>query len=121
MSLRDTKVKSVILRYTSIGKNLQYLTYGTSYGTMILMGSKKQELYQAAKNSPNNIKFSDLCNLAEAVGFKFRRFNGGHKIYKHEKMGNIMTFQPDKGDKSKAKAYQVRQLVEFIEEYDLLS
>ena len=84
------------------------------------MGSKKDKLYNAAKNSPSNIRFQDLCNLAEEVGFKLRKIKGSHRIYKHPNLPEMMTFQPDKGDSSKAKAYQVRQLLSCIEDNDLL-
>ncbi|PLX85181.1 MAG: hypothetical protein C0617_05720 [Desulfuromonas sp.] len=74
----------------------------------------------AFKASPNNVKFSDLCRLAVLVGFQFARQQGtSHKIYKHDiYTGTPMNFQSVKG---KGKPYQVRQLIEFIDRYDLLS
>ena len=74
------------------------------------------KLYRKIKKSPTNASFSDLCKLAEKVGFVFRNQSGSHSIYKHPMHGNIMNFQPDKKNKSKAKKYQVSQLIGFIDD-----
>lgn len=82
--------------------------------------SRVEELFHKAKVSPHNFSFTELCNLAEAVGFEFKRQNGSHLIYKHiyiQGRESRMNFQNYKG---KAKPYQIRQLVDFIEQYDLL-
>ncbi len=68
-------------------------------------------------SSRGNISFADLCKLAEHVGFTFDRQNGSHKIYKHEKHPEFMNFQNVKG---KAKPFQVKQLINFINEHNLL-
>ncbi len=82
---------------------------------------KKEKLLHKAKNSPSNFKFTELCLLAEKFGFKFRNQSGSHKIYKHEEYGKMMNFQPNKKDKSKAKQYQIEELIAFIEDNDLNS
>ena len=79
---------------------------------------KKEKLFQKALESQNNLTFSKLCSLAEEVGFVFRRQSGSHKIYKHYKHGNLMNFQPDKN--GKAIGYQVRQLIDFIQDHKLI-
>jgi len=79
-----------------------------------------EKLYLKAKVSPNNFSFKELCKLAEDVGFQFERQNGSHLIYQHRAVkgiGSMMNFQNRKG---KAKPFQVRQLVAFIEEHDLV-
>ncbi len=81
---------------------------------------RKEKLYNKAKTSPTNLTFNEICSLAEKVGFVFRNQNGSHKIYKHNSYNKIMNFQPDKHDKSKAKQYQIRQLLEFIDENNLI-
>jgi predicted RNA binding protein YcfA (HicA-like mRNA interferase family) len=81
---------------------------------------KKEKLYKKAKSSPTNLRFSELCSLAENVGFAFRDQTGSHKIYKHTKYDRTMNFQPDKHDKSKAKKFQIRQLIDFIDEHKLI-
>jgi hypothetical protein len=80
---------------------------------------KFEKLYRKAANSPDNLSFSDLCALAEAVGFVLRKRGGGtsHLIYRHPKVRELMNLQNDHG---KAKPYQVKQLLTLIEEYELL-
>ena len=79
------------------------------------MTEKKIKLYKKLKKSPTNASFTDICNLAGEVGFDLRNQKGSHKIFKHPVHKNIMNFQPDKRDKSKAKKYQVAQLIGFIQ------
>lgn len=78
-----------------------------------------EKLYNLAKNSPKNLKFKDLCRLAECFGWIFKRQEGSHRIYENPRLrpdqGRIMNFQDDKG---KAKPYQVRQLLKAIERLD---
>lgn len=80
-----------------------------------LMG-KKEKLFRKACNSPNNLSFDELCTLAKQVGFIYKNSSGDHDIYKHPD-GGMMNFQPVNG---KAKPYQVRQLLVFIDENDLM-
>ncbi len=65
-----------------------------------------------ARNAPGNLRFEELCALAEAFGYVYRSTKGSHVIYRREKVG-IMTFQNSGG---KAKAYQVKQLLRKLEE-----
>jgi predicted RNA binding protein YcfA (HicA-like mRNA interferase family) len=82
--------------------------------------SKKDKIFKKAQNSPGNLSFDELCLLSEYAGFVFRNQTGSHKIYKHPRIKNTLNFQPDKKDKSKAKKYQVKQLVTLIEENKLM-
>jgi predicted RNA binding protein YcfA (HicA-like mRNA interferase family) len=75
------------------------------------------KLIHKARSSPRNLTFDELCLLAERIGFVFRNQSGSHKIYKHPIHGTIMNFQPDKRDKGKAKIKQVKQLLDFIDEF----
>lgn len=77
---------------------------------------RKEKLFRKAKNSPNNISFDELCSLAKQVGFLYKNNNGDHEIYKHPN-GKMMNFQSVNG---KAKPYQVRQLLDYIEENELV-
>lgn len=79
------------------------------------------DIYQKACASPNNFPFSELCRLIEGVGFEFRRQKGSHMIFKHphihdyqDAMVNVQDFD------GKAKAKQVRIVLEIIEKYGLL-
>ena len=78
------------------------------------------KLFKKAKNSPENLRFKELCFLAECVGFQFRHQAGSHKIFKHPIINKMLNFQPDKSDTSKAKKYQIKKLVEMIEDFDLM-
>lgn len=83
------------------------------------MGNK-EKLFNKAKNSPQNFKFNDLLTLARSVGFVKRTQKGSHQIFKNANFQKTLNFQPDKHDSSKAKSYQVRELIRFIEENNLL-
>jgi predicted RNA binding protein YcfA (HicA-like mRNA interferase family) len=69
-----------------------------------------EKLIQKATDAPGNLRFQDLCSLAEFAGFVFDRSAGSHRIYKHP-TGCMMNFQNVNGQ---AKPYQVKQLLEFI-------
>lgn len=77
---------------------------------------KCQRLLTKAKNSAANLRFGELCQLAECYGWIFVRQEGSHRIYENLKLdmnsGRMMNFQNDKG---KAKAYQVRQPLSAID------
>lgn len=84
--------------------------------------NRKQKLFKAAKDNPQNVKFSNLENLALAVGFHLDRTKGSHKMYKRtDDPTKVIPFQVDKHDKSKAKSYQVKLLIQFIETHNLQS
>ena len=73
------------------------------------------KLEAKARHSATNFHFADLCRLAECYGFEFVGQRGSHHKYRHPKHPAYrMNFQEDKG---KAKAYQVRQLLAFIDDY----
>jgi predicted RNA binding protein YcfA (HicA-like mRNA interferase family) len=86
--------------------------------TGFVMGhlEKLRKLHEKLKISQDIVSFSDLCKLAEMVGFSFDRQKGSHRVYTHEKFPGIMNFQEVKG---KAKPYQVKQLLNFISEHNL--
>lgn len=78
-----------------------------------------EKLLEKAKSSPANVKFEDVCRLAECFGWVFQRQSGSHRIYMHPNLGNrlgsMMNFQPRNG---KAKPTQVKQLLNAIEELE---
>ena len=76
----------------------------------------KRKLLQKALASPNNLRFVELTALVEAMGFRLSRTNGSHHIFKHPEVREQVNLQDVKG---KAKPYQVRQVVELIEAYNL--
>lgn len=78
--------------------------------------SRCSKLLDKATNSPKNLRFEDLCALAECYGWVFQRQCGSHHIYMHPGPGNrtcyMMNFQSRHG---RAKPTQVKQLLEAIE------
>lgn len=66
----------------------------------------------------NNFSIKELKLLAEKAGFSFPRINGSHVIGKHPThrtlvpLKDLINLQKDSG---KAKPYQVKQVVEFIQ------
>lgn len=78
--------------------------------------NKCQKLLQKARRSPSSLRFDELCRLAECYGWVFVRQNGSHRLYENVRLtpeeGRFMNFQSDNG---KAKPYQVKQLLNAIE------
>ncbi|OIO06188.1 MAG: hypothetical protein AUJ52_12715 [Elusimicrobia bacterium CG1_02_63_36] len=77
---------------------------------------KPEKLLQRARQNPSGLRFSELCKLAEAFGFTLQRRKGSHRIYAMDRLREIMNFQDDAG---KAKAYQVRQLLDCVDRNQL--
>ncbi len=65
--------------------------------------------------SDANIDFADLCGLLRHLGFA-ERTRGSHHIYTSTGIEERITLQRDR---SKAKAYQVRQVRAIILKYKL--
>ncbi|MCC6093917.1 MAG: type II toxin-antitoxin system HicA family toxin [Eubacterium sp.] len=62
-----------------------------------------------------NIKFKDLQNLLNSLGFSYR-VRGDHFIYFKNGVSEIINIQPDG---NKAKPYQVKQIRNLILKYKL--
>jgi hypothetical protein len=81
---------------------------------MMLMANC-DKLLQKAKNNPAGLRFAEACNLAECYGFQLSRRRGGsHHIYKYPGVMALINLQEDRN--GKAKEYQVRQILDIIEE-----
>ncbi len=74
-----------------------------------------EKLLLKAINSPDNLRFEELCSLAVCFGWERVGGTGSHRVYMHPSLGravgSMMNFQSRKG---KAKPYQVRQLLDMI-------
>jgi predicted RNA binding protein YcfA (HicA-like mRNA interferase family) len=79
--------------------------------------TKGKKLLRSARNHPHNLRFEELCRLAEACGFEWVHGTGSHRVYAREGVEEILDFQPRRD--GKAKAYQVRQLLAVIGHYGL--
>ena len=77
---------------------------------------KRRKLLQKLLSGSKNIRFSEATTCAESFGFRLDRMNGSHHIFVHPDVPELVSLQDVKG---KAKPYQVKQLLEIIERYNL--
>lgn len=78
---------------------------------------KPSKLYeQLLQSTTRSIAYRDFDKLVVAFGFSFDRMNGSHAIYKHPLVPRPFPIQPEGKD---AKRYQVRELLELVEQYGL--
>lgn len=75
--------------------------------------SKCDKLLEAARNNSAGLRFAEVCQLAECHGFALTRTKGSHRIYTREGFPRPLSFQNLNGG---AKAYQVKQLLDAIDE-----
>jgi hypothetical protein len=66
--------------------------------------------------SDQNVRFAQLVRVLVALGFD-HRITGGHHIFFHPQIVEIVNLQPLRG--GKAKAYQVKQVRELLTRYKL--
>ena len=78
--------------------------------------SRKRKLLDKVLAGTHNLRFEELCRLAEAFGYRLDRVSGSHHIYEHPLADRPLNLQNVGG---KAKAYQVRQFLRDIEEFHL--
>ena len=64
----------------------------------------------------HNIDFNDFGRLVEAFGFEHDHQRGDHIYYRHPKVHETLNLQERRGQ---AKHYQVRELRDRVQEYDL--
>ncbi len=78
--------------------------------------SKLEKLFVKAKNNPQNVRFDEICKLAELFGFKYKGGKGSHKVYSKKDIPEILNFQNVNG---MVRPYQVKQFLKIIEDYNL--
>lgn len=79
--------------------------------------TRPNKLYQQLLQSTSRtISFRDFERLVLAFGFELRRTRGSHRHYVHPKVPTVLTINPDK---AQAHRYQLRLLLELVEEYGL--
>lgn len=76
----------------------------------------KQKLFRKILSGSDNIRFDDVVIVVKAFGFRLSRTSGSHHIFKHEQIPKLLNLQNYKG---KAKAYQIRQFLALMDEYNL--
>jgi hypothetical protein len=55
------------------------------------------KLLDELKTNPKKVRFSRLCNIAEAFGFQMRKGSGSHRVYYREGIWEILNFLDDGG------------------------
>jgi predicted RNA binding protein YcfA (HicA-like mRNA interferase family) len=78
--------------------------------------AKLEKVLERVMKGRGAISFRDFERLLLALGFRHDRTGGSHRIYVHPRATRPLSVQPRGKD---AKPYQVRQLREMIEEFDL--
>lgn len=79
--------------------------------------SKWSKLYEELLRNPElRIRFADLEGLLDAFGFAHKRTKGSHRHYRHPNVPTVLTIN---SDGKSAHRYQVRLLLELVEEYGL--
>ena len=63
-----------------------------------------------------DVRFADMCGLAEAFGFRQLRVSGGHRIFGRTGVRELLNLQAVSG---RAKPYQVRQFMRLVARYRL--
>jgi predicted RNA binding protein YcfA (HicA-like mRNA interferase family) len=63
-----------------------------------------------------NVHMADAERLLRALGFRLSRVRGSHRLYEHPVIDESLNLQPKRG---RAKAYQMRQIIRVVDEYDL--
>lgn len=70
--------------------------------------------------SSKNINFKELLKMVNLFGFTLRGVQGSHYLFKRDDIKQKMNFQNNPKDKNRAKEYQVKQLLNIIDIYELL-
>ena len=84
-----------------------------------------QKLLEQALNNPANVWFEDALKLAGQMGWREVGGSGSHWVFRHSKAILIKDRFPrplnlQRGKNGKAKAYQVRQLLEMAREMGII-
>jgi hypothetical protein len=82
-----------------------------------LLNKRCYVLYEKAKANPKGLRFSEIRALCECIRMICDRIKGSHYIYKRDDPFFLISIQKMKN--GMAKPYQVRQLLNFIEDNNL--
>jgi len=78
--------------------------------------AKSRKVLEKVLAGSKDIRFNEAVALAEGFGFHLSRVSGSHHIFVHPQVRELVNLQDVNG---KAKSYQIRQLLELVERYDL--
>ena len=76
----------------------------------------KRKLLAKVLSGSKDLRFAEVVSLAKAFGFRLSRVKGSHHIFAHPNVRELVNLQEVRG---RAKPYQVKQLMELVEKYDL--
>ncbi len=76
----------------------------------------KRKLLAKALTGSKNLRFTEAVRLVESFGFQLSRVRGSHHVFVHPTLRELVNLQEVCG---KAKPYQVRQLLDLVERYNL--
>jgi predicted RNA binding protein YcfA (HicA-like mRNA interferase family) len=78
--------------------------------------AKLKKILAKVLSGSKNIAFEDFVRLVEGFGFLLSRVSGSHHIFVHDSVKELVNLQNVKGQ---VKPYQVKQVMELIERYNL--
>ncbi|HLA07511.1 MAG TPA: type II toxin-antitoxin system HicA family toxin [Anaerolineales bacterium] len=78
--------------------------------------AKLKKIFEKVLAGSKNIAFNDFILLVEGFGFHLSRVSGSHHIFVHPKVKELVNLQNVKGQ---VKPYQIKQLMELVERYNL--
>ena len=79
--------------------------------------SRIEDILAQMKRNPKDVRFRDVCKVCDYYFGKARQGGSSHRVYKTPWQGDPrVNIQSKKG---KARAYQVRQVLEAIERLEL--
>ena len=82
---------------------------------------QKEKLIQRLKSKPKDFTFDDAETLLKYLDFirsNKGKTSGSRVMFSNENHGNILLHKPH--PQKELKAYQIKQLLEFLEEEDLI-
>jgi predicted RNA binding protein YcfA (HicA-like mRNA interferase family) len=80
------------------------------------MDRRQRLLERLRRGHHDNVDFKDFCDLIESLGWELRRIKSSHRNYRHPRIPSVLTVLPEKG---RAKRYQIRELLRYVEDYHL--
>lgn len=80
------------------------------------MAKSVADLIAEMRRNPKDVRFADACRVADNYFTRAPRAGGSHAVWKMPWPGNPRVNLQDDG--GKAKAYQVRQLLEAIDAFE---
>lgn len=79
--------------------------------------AKTDEILKRMRENPKGIRFADLCKVCDEYFGKARQSGSSHRVYRTPWKGDPrVNVQNSKG---KAKAYQVKQVIQAIERLEV--